>query len=61
MDDYNDYDYDDNSSSEIDSCFDTTDIQGNGIDKKFRTEATKAILTCWISLFRTFSDKSNKK
>jgi hypothetical protein len=38
--------------SEMDAYTDTTDVQGNNIDSKFRTEATKTILSGWTYLIR---------
>lgn len=49
--------YDDYNDADKSAWLDTSDVQGNNIDSKFWSEATKAVLTCWISLIRkTFAN-----
>ena len=60
---YDYYDYDDDyNDADRSAWLDTTDVQGNNIDSKFLSEATKAVLTCWISLIRkTFANSQPHK
>lgn len=56
-------DYDDYNDADKSAWLDTTDVQGNNIRPSLFSEATKAVLTCWISLIRkTFANsKPHKK
>jgi hypothetical protein len=49
---YNYDDYDDYNDADKSAWLDTTDVQGNNIDSKFWSEATKALLTWWAYLIR---------
>lgn len=50
---YDYYDYDDDyNDADRDAWLDTTDVQGNNIDSKFWSEATKALFTWWAYLIR---------